>query len=103
MTEPRPWFDTETGVLTIGDYIAEMPSFQRIMADAIVSDGELAEQSARVVRLFEALENELTPRTKELVTEMLCELAVLDALHLQRLEGDARGPFQVHSHHPGHR
>ena len=86
MVEPRPWFDSETGVLLVDEYIAEMPSFQRITADAVITDEELAGQSERVVTLLHELEDELSPRAKELVTEVLCELAVLDALHLQRLE-----------------
>jgi len=86
VNEPRPWFDPDSGLLVVADYIAEMPSFQRVMADAVVTDEELVEQSDRLLNLLHRLEDVLPPGAKAIATEALCELAVMQALYLRRLE-----------------
>lgn len=80
----RPWFDHETGMLRLDEYVAEMPSFRRIMADATASDDELAEHAERTVALLRRLDERLDPETRELATDALCELTVLHALMRHR-------------------
>ncbi len=81
----KPWFDPETGVLMLDRYVMEMPSFRAITEDRVVTDAELAEQSDHVVALLKELEARLDPATRELATAALCELAVLNVLHVRRL------------------
>lgn len=77
----KQWFDAETGHLLFDEHIAEMPSFQAIVRDDVVTQEELTEQAGRVVGLLRRLQSELRPEVQELVGEVLCELAVLNALH----------------------
>lgn len=80
----KPWFDPETGFLLLDEYVAEMPSFQKIMEDGVVTDGELVQQALRVTALLKELETVLSPAAKAVATEALCELAVLHALQQSR-------------------
>jgi len=76
----RSWFDPETRLLRLDEYVADMPSFRKIIADDVVSDQELLEHGRRVVALLEELEARLPDDLRELMTETLCELAVLYAV-----------------------
>lgn len=82
----RPWFDLDTGVLLLDDYVAGMESYQRIVADEIITDAELVEQSQMVVSLLRRLEEALSPEAKAIATDALCELTVLNALQTKRLQ-----------------
>jgi hypothetical protein len=82
----KPWFDPNTGFLMLDEYVADMPSFKKIMADEIITDSELTAQGEKVVSLFKQLEAALAPGVKPLATEALCELAVLYALQRKYLE-----------------
>jgi len=73
----KPWFDAESGILLLDEYVAELPSFTKIMEDGIVTHSEVMEQSQRVVELLKELESRLDPATKELAMQVLCELSVL--------------------------
>lgn len=78
----RPWFDAKTGVLCLDEYVAEMPSFKMIMADGRVTPEEMADQGQRVSDLLKKLEPLLATEAKNMVTDVLCELAVLSALRV---------------------
>jgi hypothetical protein len=82
----KPWFDPHTGMLLLDEYVAEMPSFQKIMADEIITDSEIVEHGEKVTVLLKQLETALAPDVKRLVTEALCELAVLYALQRKQEE-----------------
>jgi hypothetical protein len=77
----KPWFDAKTGHILFDEYIADMPSFQAIAGDDIVTEEELVQQSARVMDLLQRLQSELRPEVQELAGDVFCELAVLHALH----------------------
>ena len=85
MTE-KPWFDQETDVLLLDEYIVEMDSYRRIVEDGKISDTELLEQTLRVVTLLRQLEEALSPEAKDLATEAFGEMAVLNALQALRLQ-----------------
>jgi hypothetical protein len=85
MTE-KPWFDQETGTLMLDEYVVEMDSYRRIVEDEVITDAELVEQTQRVASLLRRLEEVLSPEAKALATEALCELAVLNALQVKRLQ-----------------
>ncbi len=82
----RPWFDQDTGTLLLDEYVLEMDSYRRIVEDEAITDAELVEQTQRVASLLQRLEEELSPEAKSLATEALCELAVLNALQVKRLQ-----------------
>ncbi len=82
----RPWFDQDTGILLLDEYVLEMDSYRRIVEDEMITDAELVEQTQRVASLLRRLEEVLSPEAKALATEALCELAVLNALQVKRLQ-----------------
>ncbi len=82
----RPWFDQDTGTLLLDEYVLEMDSYRRIVEDELITDAELVEQTQRVASLLQRLEEVLSPEAKSLATEVLCELAVLNALQVKRLQ-----------------
>ena len=79
----RPWFDDETGLLKLDEYVAEMPSFRRILTDEVVTEQEYREHAEHTTDLLRRLEAALPEDTKEVALEALCELAVLYALDRQ--------------------
>ena len=82
----RPWFDQDTSTLMLDEYVVEMDSYRRIVEDETITDAELVEQTQRVASLLRRLEEALSPEAKSLATEALCELAVLNALQVKRLQ-----------------
>jgi hypothetical protein len=82
----KPWFDQDTGALMLDEYVLERDSYRRIVEDELITDAELVEQTQRVAWLLRRLEEALSPEAKALATEALCELAVLNALQVKRLQ-----------------
>jgi flagellin-specific chaperone FliS len=82
----KPWFDPETGTLLLDEYVIEMDSYRRIVEDETITDDELLEQTQRVTSLLRQLEDTLSPEAKAIATEVLGELAVLNALQIKRLQ-----------------
>jgi hypothetical protein len=80
----KPWFDPETGEVLLDAYVAELDSYRTIVADAMVTDEEIREQAQRVTSLLRELEGMLSPEAKQVATDVLCELAVLNVLHARR-------------------
>lgn len=80
----RPWFDPETGVLILDEYVSEMPSFKKIMADDVITDAEVAEHAVNVTEKLKQLDAALPPEIKSMATDALCELAVLYAIVRQQ-------------------
>lgn len=68
----RPWFDATTGILKLDEYVQEMPSFLKVLADGIVTDAELEDHARRVVGLLRELDARLPPDLQDLATETLC-------------------------------
>ncbi len=88
----KPWFDLETGTLILDEYVLEMNSYRRIVEDEAITDDELVEQTQRVTSLLRQLEEALSPEDKAIATKALCELAVLNALQVKRLQAAAMLP-----------
>lgn len=85
----RPWFDPNTGILLFDQYVAEMPSFKKVVADDVVTNEEYAAQAQKVTGLLQQLEGMLAPEVKPVCTAALCELAVLNALMLKRAQTES--------------
>jgi hypothetical protein len=79
----KPWFDPETGHILFDEYVAERPSFRAVTADRIVTEEEVARQAEEVIRLLRELDSKLNPELRQLSTDVFCEIAVLNALHLK--------------------
>jgi hypothetical protein len=90
-----PWFDQETGTLLLDKYIVEMDSYRRIMEDEIITDEELVHQTQTVISLLHQLEERVSPEVKVIATKALCELEVLNALNVKRLEITSALPKEI--------
>lgn len=73
----KPWFDPETGVLMLDEYIPTLPSYRKYLADGIVTPAEVAEQAQNLAKSLGKLEQSLSPEQHALATEALCETAFL--------------------------
>jgi len=78
-------FFDETGSLNLDELILQQPSFCHIMADGVVTEQELQDQSARVTALLRQIEQTYTPAQIDQLRELLAEISVLVA---------ARGIFE---------
>ena len=76
----------------LGEYVVEMDSYRGIVEDQAVADAELDAQTQRVTSLLRQLEEALSPEAAAVATEALCELAVLNALHVKRLQAGSMLP-----------
>jgi len=82
----KPWFDPETGALLLDSYVAETPSFLKILEDGIVTSHDVSMQAIRVATLLKELDATLDPAARTLVTHLLTELSVLHALQARHAE-----------------
>ena len=73
----KPWFDPETGILMLDEYIPSLPSYQKYVADGIITPAEVAEQAQNLAKSLQKLEQSLSPEQHALATEALCETAFL--------------------------
>ena len=73
----KPWFDPETGVLMLDEYITSLPSYEKYVADGIITPTEVAEQAQNLAESLKKLEQSLSPEQHALATEALCETAFL--------------------------
>lgn len=71
----------EQGYIDIDETIAQEPSFQKIMADGIVTDDELREQTETVINLLHEVENKFSEEDKLLVKRLFAETNVLSAIY----------------------
>ena len=78
-------FFDETGSLNLDELILQQPSFQQIMADGVVTEQELQDQSSRVTALLRRIEQTASPAQIDQIRELLAEISVLVA---------ARGIFE---------
>lgn len=65
--------------LNLDELILQQPSFQQIMADGIVTEQELQDQSARVTALLHRIEQTASPAQIDQIRELLAEISVLAA------------------------
>lgn len=72
-------FFDETGSLNLDELILQQPSFQQIMADGVVTEQELQDQSARVTALLHRIEQTASPAQIDQIRELLAEISVLVA------------------------
>lgn len=73
----RKLFDDETGYILIDELAMKRESYQKVMEDNVVTQEELEQQANLVVDYLKKMDERLDEEGKELVTDMICELAVL--------------------------
>lgn len=73
----------EQGFIDIDEMIAQEPSFQKIMADGVVTSDELCEQTNRVVNLLREVETRLSEEDQMLVKRLFAETNVLSVIYHQ--------------------
>jgi flagellin-specific chaperone FliS len=88
----KPWFDPQTGTLMLDEYVAELDSYRTFVEDEAITDEELYAQTQRVTSLLQQLERSLSPEAKAIATQALCELTVLNALQVKRLQAASMLP-----------
>lgn len=69
------------GILDIDEMIAQEPSFQNIMADGIVTEEELCEQSERVISLLHEAERRFSDDDQQFIKTLFAETNVLSAIY----------------------
>jgi hypothetical protein len=80
----RPWFDPQSGLFILDDYVLEMPSFKKMLEDKGITEQEVHDQAVKTASLLKKLESMLSPEAHHVATQALCELTVLHAVHLRR-------------------
>lgn len=68
---------TENGSLNIEDLIMQSESFQKIMADDVITEEEAMEQENRVVAIIKEMEETCTPEQIEILRRLMAEICVL--------------------------
>lgn len=71
----------EQGILDIDEMIAQELSFQNIMADGIVTEEELREQSERVITLLHEAEQRFCTDDQQFIKTLFAEANVLSAIY----------------------
>lgn len=71
----------EQGIIDMDEMIAQVPSFQTIMEDSIVTDEELQNQSQRVINLLHEAEQRFNAEDLQFIKTLFAETNVLSAIY----------------------
>ena len=74
-------FFNQNGILNIDEAIMNKESFKKIMADGIVTEDEIKEQSDKVVGLFQEIEKKYSEEQLREIEDLLAETSVLYAVY----------------------
>lgn len=67
----------EYGNLNVEDLIMKSESFKKIIADDIVTEDEVLEQTERVTELLKEMEATCTPEQTDILRRLIAEICVL--------------------------
>lgn len=67
----------EYGHLNVEDLIMKSESFKKIIADDIVTEDEVLEQTERVTELLKEMEATCTPEQADILRRLIAEICVL--------------------------
>ena len=73
----RKLFDEETGYLMIDELAMKRDSYGKVLKDNVVTEEELKEQAELVISYLKKLDQKLDDEEKDMVTDLICEMAVL--------------------------
>ncbi len=74
------WFDEELGNLHLTEYIQRLETWQRAMADGVISPSEVRTQADLVTVLLKELDGLVSVEQKSQLTTIFYEMAVLQAM-----------------------
>ena len=74
-------FFNQNGILNIDEAIMNKESFKKIMADGIVTEDEIKEQSDKVVGLFQEIEKKYSEEQLREIKDLLAETSVLYSVY----------------------
>ena len=70
-------FDEETGYLIIDELAMKRDSYAKVLADNVVTEKEIKEQSDLVLDYLKKMDQKLNEEEQEVVIDLICEMAVL--------------------------
>ena len=70
-------FDEETGYLIIDELAMKRYSYAKVLADNVVTEKEIKEQSDLVLDYLKKMDQKLNEEEQEMVIDLICEMAVL--------------------------
>ena len=70
-------FDEETGYLIIDALAMKRDSYAKVLADNVVTEKEIKEQSDLVLDYLKKMDQKLNEEEQEMVIDLICEMAVL--------------------------
>ena len=74
-------FFDEQGIINIDEMIVQEPSFQNIMADGIVTEEEINEQTKKVTDLLHEAEKRFSKEDQLFIKKLFSETNVLTAIY----------------------
>ncbi len=74
-------FFNEQGIIDIDELVQNEPSFQKIMADGIVTEDELYDQSKRVIDLLHEAEKRFSDSDQQFIKRLFTETSVLSEVY----------------------
>jgi hypothetical protein len=74
------WFDQEKGPLHLSEYFQRMDSWQQAIADGKITPEEIRDQASKVIALLKVVEPLVSETERQMITETLYEMAVLQAM-----------------------
>ena len=74
-------FFNEQGIIDMDEMIAQVPSFQTIMEDSVVTDEEMQNQSQRVINLLHEAEQRFNAEDLQFIKTLFAETNVLSAIY----------------------
>lgn len=70
-------FGEETGYLIIDELAMKRDSYAKVLADNVVTEKEIKEQSDLVLDYLKKMDQKLNEEEQEMVIDLICEMAVL--------------------------
>lgn len=79
-TARTSWFDESGGELKLTQYFERMESWQRAIADGVITPEEIRSQGEQVITLLREVEGLVSPEQRTTLTKIFYEMAVLHAM-----------------------
>mgnify|MGYP000156213665 CR=1 FL=1 len=76
----KSWIDPDTNEPLIDDYAKQLEGFVRAFQDGVISDKEISDQEAQLIKVMREVEESLDDETHAKVTKLLCELNAYDIM-----------------------
>ena len=74
-------FFNKQGIIDIDEMVSQEPTFQNIMADGIVTEDELYNQSERVIALLREAEQRFDDSDQQFIKKLFAETSVLSEVY----------------------